>query len=70
MAYIIDKDECIGCGSCEGECPTGAIVASDDGKYEINADTCVDCGACAGTCPVDAPNPAQLHAKLPDLPEG
>lgn len=54
MAYKI-SDECISCGSCEGECPVNAISAGD-GKYEINADVCVECGACAGVCPVGAPN--------------
>ena len=55
MAYTIDKDTCIGCGTCGGECPAGAISVSDDGKYVIDPDTCIDCGACAGVCPVDAP---------------
>ena len=55
MAYIISLDACIGCGSCEAECPTSAISANDDGKYVIDADLCVECGACAGVCPVDAP---------------
>ena len=54
MAYIINVDECIGCGACEGECPVNAIVEKD-GKYIINADECIECGACAGACPVDAP---------------
>ena len=53
MAYVIN-DECINCGSCEAECPVGAISAGD-GKYVINADECLDCGACAGVCPVGAP---------------
>lgn len=52
MAYVIG-DACISCGSCEGECPVGAI-AEGDGKYEINADACIECGACAAQCPVDA----------------
>ncbi len=54
MAFKIDKDTCLGCGACEGECPVGAISADADGKYEIDPDTCLDCGACAGQCPVSA----------------
>ena len=54
MAYKI-TDSCVSCGTCEGECPVGAISVSDDGKYVIDPDTCIDCGACAGVCPVDAP---------------
>ena len=33
MAYVI-TDACVSCGTCEGECPVGAISAGD-GKYEI-----------------------------------
>ena len=52
MAYVI-TDECLSCGTCEGECPVSAITEGD-GKYEINADECVDCGTCAGVCPAEA----------------
>ncbi len=52
MAFCIG-DSCINCGSCEGQCPVGAIAAGD-GKFEINADACIDCGSCAGQCPVGA----------------
>ena len=55
MAFVIDKDTCLGCGACEAECPVAAISADADGKYEIDPDTCLDCGACAGACPVEAP---------------
>ena len=52
MAYVI-TDECLSCGTCEGECPVSAI-SEGDGKYEINADECVGCGTCAGVCPAEA----------------
>ena len=52
MAYVI-TDECVSCGSCEAECPVGAISQGAE-HYEIDADACVDCGACAAQCPVGA----------------
>ncbi len=59
MAYKINKDECIGCGACAGECPVSAIKEDEDGKYVINPDECIECGACAGVCPVGAPKSEQ-----------
>ncbi|HHX49684.1 MAG TPA: 4Fe-4S binding protein [Clostridiales bacterium] len=53
MAYVINKDECISCGVCEGECPVGAISAGDD-AYVIDADECLSCGACMDACPQEA----------------
>ena len=50
MARVI-SDECVSCGTCEGECPVGAI-SQGDGKYEIDANTCIDCGSCESVCPV------------------
>lgn len=55
MAYVI-SNECISCGSCEGECPVSAI-SSGDSQYNIDATTCIDCGACAAVCPVSAISP-------------
>ena len=52
MAYKI-TDACISCGTCEGQCPVGAIAAGD-GKFDIDENTCVSCGSCAGSCPVGA----------------
>ena len=52
MAYVI-SDACLSCGSCEGECPVGAI-SQGDGKYEINPDVCLECGSCEAACPAGA----------------
>ncbi len=52
MAYVI-SDDCIACGTCIDECPSGAIAAGDE-KYSISADLCVECGTCADVCPNEA----------------
>ncbi len=52
MAYKI-TDACVGCGTCAGACPVGAIQDAG-GKYEIDENACVSCGTCAGACPVGA----------------
>ena len=51
MAYVISSD-CVACGTCIGECPSGAISEGD--IYSIDPNTCVDCGTCAAECPNDA----------------
>ena len=52
MAYVI-SDECVSCGTCESECPVGAI-SQGDAHYQIDADACVECGTCASVCPTRA----------------
>lgn len=53
MAYSIDADKCVGCGTCKDNCPQEAI-SEEDGKFVIDADSCVSCGICADNCPVEA----------------
>jgi ferredoxin len=57
MALYISED-CINCGACEPECPTGAISEGDD-IYVIDPDKCVECEGhfdepqCVEVCPVE-----------------
>ena len=44
MAHVINE-ECISCGSCEPECPEGAISEGDE-RFVIDAAKCTDCGTC------------------------
>lgn len=49
--YII-TDACIGCGTCEKNCPQRCI---DKGKpYAIQQNHCLHCGNCYEKCPVKA----------------
>jgi ferredoxin len=49
-------EECINCGACEAECPTGAISEGSE-RYEIDANLCVECVGyfeelqCNAVCP-------------------
>ena len=57
MAYVI-SDSCVSCGTCEPECPVGAISQGDD-QYVIDSAACLDCGSCSDTCPNGAISPAE-----------
>lgn len=45
-------NRCIGCGSCEKNCPQHCIDAGE--PYVIEQSHCLHCGLCSECCPVDA----------------
>jgi len=57
MAYKISADTCVACGTCLGECPSGAIKEGD--VYTIDPEVCIDCGTCADACPMGAITPGE-----------
>ncbi len=57
--YIkVDKDKCLGCGSCMENCPVGALELDDKGGYDKHAQVypqnCMACHTCEIYCPVGA----------------
>lgn len=52
VVAFVDSNKCIGCGTCERICPTGAI--SVEKMVRINRTMCMGCGQCVANCPEDA----------------
>lgn len=52
----LDRDECIGCGTCRDICPKGCYgQPADNGKMNLGApELCFACGACVKQCPQGA----------------
>lgn len=48
----IDKENCVGCGTCAEKCHINAISMNE--MPEIDEERCIGCGVCASVCPVDA----------------
>ena len=46
MAYVI-SDSCVSCGTCEPECPVGAI-SQGDSQFQIDEGACVELGIAYG----------------------
>ncbi|MBW1781966.1 MAG: glycyl-radical enzyme activating protein [Deltaproteobacteria bacterium] len=47
------SNQCIGCKTCLGVCPEGALAFTADGNH-IDRDRCTGCGLCAEECPAAA----------------
>jgi NAD-dependent dihydropyrimidine dehydrogenase PreA subunit len=50
---VLDKEKCIGCGTCIERCHFGAN-SMVNGSSEVNLATCYGCGLCVSTCAGEA----------------
>ena len=51
--FIIDREQCIKCGTCVEQCHFHALEIKDD-ELVHDKDRCIDCGHCLAICPKDA----------------
>ncbi|MGD9048039.1 MAG: 4Fe-4S binding protein [Anaerolineae bacterium] len=49
----IDGQACVGCDTCQGFCPFGALKQVNGASY-ADPETCMGCGICVSKCPQDA----------------
>lgn len=68
---MIDRNSCIGCGSCVTACPEGDVLAVVWGRAEVvNGQRCVGHGYCEIACPVGALKVGMGDIKSrPDIPQ-
>lgn len=62
---IIDKEKCIGCGSCVKDC-VASYLSVQDGKAVPGTAGCIGCGHCYAVCPVNA---VTVEGVMPDSGE-
>ena len=53
VSVEIDKEKCVGCGTCADVCFTKAVTV-EGGKASIDDAMCRGCGRCVDGCPADA----------------
>jgi len=55
VKFVVDKELCTSCGTCEGVCPQKAVEMEINNKGicipKIDFNKCVNCGLCVKVCP-------------------
>jgi Fe-S-cluster-containing hydrogenase component 2 len=53
MVAKVDKETCVGCGTCVDACPEAAIELVDEIAV-VDEDRCQECGDCQEACPTES----------------
>jgi adenylylsulfate reductase subunit B len=53
MPPVVNKENCIQCGTCVEVCPTDVFFRSEEGKFPqiTYPEECQHCSACVDACP-------------------
>jgi ferredoxin len=54
MPAVVNREECVSCGTCVEECPEEAITLDDQEIATVNAEKCTECKTCVEACPSEA----------------
>lgn len=54
MPAVVNRDECVSCGTCVEECPEDAISLDEEEIAVVDAEKCTECGTCVEACPSEA----------------
>jgi len=54
MPAVVNREECVSCGTCVEECPEEAISLDEEEIAVVNKEKCNECGTCVEACPSEA----------------
>jgi ferredoxin len=54
MPAVVNREECVSCGTCVEECPEEAITLDDEEIAVVNKEKCTECKTCVDACPSEA----------------
>ncbi len=66
MPAIVNREECVSCGTCAEECLEEAVTLDDEEIAVVDSKICTECGTCVEACPSEA---LSIGGEKPSLQE-
>ena len=54
MPAVVNREECVSCGTCVEECPEEAFSLDVEEIAVLNKEKCTECKTCVEACPSEA----------------